>query len=267
MANKPKYFSFPALSTRTGHFDLLHILIMLTVLYLFWQVSLGGAIPTAETSEKTRPLSDRARYTVGFGMFLFVFRTCRGKFIPALTLAETVKQRLFWALLPVSAITGWGAMIAEHSIVNHYADRTSGHDRVDAKLILFFNQAFAAGNVTLPDLPQSIAESRIGSRTFAKMPGFAIRTNPALISQIREQTEAILTSLHGRKWYGKIDSPYDAYQENLKKFAEQLSAFAILESRNFFEDSVKLNRQLLKFAQCANEQCRKETQRANRSLS
>lgn len=253
MANFETYSPF---LQRVKNYHLLHILIAITVLYLFWQISLSGAILTANNPEKTRTLSDIARYTVGFGMFLFVFRTCCGKFFYSLTVAQSLKKYLFWLIMLFSVLAGWGAMAAEDAIVNHYADRTSGQDRLDAKLILFFNQAFDTGKVSLPDLSSSIADNKIGSRTFAKMLGFAIWTNPALIKQIKSQAALILTAIHGQQWYDKIDNSYDEYINNFKKFSNEFGSFDILERRNFSRDSSMLNQQLAKFAKCSTEECR-----------
>lgn len=225
-------------------------LLVVTVLYLIWQVSLSGAILTAQSVEQSDRLSELARKTVGFGSALFVFRIAY--------------RRFGWKLvLPLALVAGLGAMWAEDALVNHFADQSSAQARLEAKTIQLFTTAMARGKVTLPELPAEIADAPLKAKAFSRVLGFAIWNDPALVRQISDRTDAVLNAVYGQELYDRADAGYDRYQAAWNSGAEKLKAAReALAHINFAQYARELNEQLGKYAACTTDDCRRKiTQR------
>lgn len=223
---------------------LLRWLLLLTGAYIVWQISLSGAILTAQTMEQSDRLSELARRTVGFGMALFVFRAGYAR-LGCLR------------VLPVALFLGWAAMWSEEAIVNHFAEASSAQARVEAKTIQLFNTAFAQGKVTLPGLPASIAEHPARAKAFSRVLSFAIWNDPALIRQIEARTDAMLNALYGQELYDRVDAGYERYRKAFAASAEKLAAMREAVARiNFARYARDLNGQLAAYAACRTDDCR-----------
>lgn len=230
-------------------------LLVVTALYLVWQISLSGAILTAQNVEQSDRLSELARKTVGFGTALFVFRAAY--------------RRLGWKLvLPLALVAGWGAMWAEDALVNHFADESSAQARLEAKTIQLFTAAMARGKVTLPELPAEIADAPLKAKAFSRVLGFAIWNDPALVRQITDRTDAVLNALYGQELYDRVDAGYDRYHAAYSAGAEKLRAAREALARiNFAQYARDLNGQLGPYAACTTDDCRRKiAQRVNAYL-
>ncbi|MBD5646075.1 MAG: hypothetical protein HDQ89_00080 [Desulfovibrio sp.] len=231
---------------RLRRLSLFQWLLVVTVVYLLWQVSLSGAILTAQSVEQSDRLSELARRTVGFGTALFVFRAAY--------------RRFGWKLvLPVALVAGWSAMWAEDALVNHFADESSAQARLEAKTIQLFTAAMARGKVTLPELPEAIASAPLKVRAFSRVLGFAIWNDPALVRQITARTDAVLAAIYGQELYDKADAGYDRYLAAWVAGAEKRKAAAEALARiNFAQYARDLNGQLGPYAACTTEDCRRK---------
>lgn len=254
-AAPPLHAARGALARRLRRLSLFQWLLVVTVVYLLWQVSLSGAILTAQSVEQSDRLSELARRTVGFGTALFVFRAAY--------------RRFGWKLvLPVALVAGWGAMWAEDALVNHFAAESSAQARLEAKTIQLFTAAMARGKVTLPELPAEIADAPLKAKAFSRVLGFAIWNDPALVRQITERTDAVLSAIYGQELYDKADAGYDRYHAAWSAGAEKLRAAREALARiNFAQYARDLNGQLGQYAACTTDDCRgKITQRVNAYL-
>lgn len=225
---------------------MLQWLLVITVLYLIWQISLSGAILTASSIEASDRLSSLARKTVGFGMALFVFRCGYA--------------RLRWfVILPFALAMGWGAMALEDTVVEYFADRCSAQARLEAKTIQLFNTALSRGSARLPDVSEAIIGDHARSRAFAKILGFAIWNNPALVAELNGQLGAIINALYGADAYRKVDEAYDQYAQAFSKASQQLAqAKALLARVNYAQYARDLNRVLGEYAACDTDGCRQK---------
>ncbi|MDE6734291.1 MAG: hypothetical protein K2J64_02350 [Desulfovibrio sp.] len=222
----------------------------LTVLYIFWQISLSGAILTAADMETSRRLSSLARWTVGLGGFLFVFRLTWGR-------PFTARLRQARRVLPVGLGLVAGALFvcAEDAIVDHYAARADAQARMEAKTIQLFGAAFLKGKVRLPDLAAEAAQDPVKARAFLKVLGFAIWSDPTLIAEVNSQRAAILGALQGDAPYRRIDS---AYADYAARAAAWQNAESQLRRIPYAEWAALLNPVLGQYAACTNDQCRAE---------
>lgn len=223
-------------------------LLIITVLYLFWQISLSGAILIADTEDASRRLSELAKLTVGFGTALFVFRA-------------TFRKKGWLIALVLSLPLGYGAILLEDTIVNHFAERTTGQERLEARTILLFNTALIKGGAALPDLNKNIADNAVKLAAFTKILGFAIWNNPALMSQIMQMGQSLLVSLHGQQAYDKADREYERYVEAFKaSSASREEAERQIKQLNFAAWLSNLNKILAEYAGCIDESCRNRIQ-------
>lgn len=230
-------------------------LIVITICYLLWQISLSGAILTAETMQQSDRLSNLAQKTVGFGVALFVFRVAW--------------RKIRWLILvPAALLAGFLAMQMEDYLVNYFADKTTAQARLEAKKIQFFNNALPLKKVSLPQLPKDLAENPVTTRAFAKVLGFAIWNNPDLIAQINALLPAIAQAVYGQDAFAKIDAGYDQYARAWEASAQKLKDIeALLARLNFAQYARDLNSQLGVYAGCIDEQCRARiTQKVNNYL-
>lgn len=227
---------------------ILQCILLITGLYIIWQISLSGAILTAQSVEQSDRLSELARKTVGFGMALFVFRA-------------GYRRLGVRPAIPLALILGWAAMWSENAIVNHFADKSSAQARLEAKLIQLFNTAFAQGKVSLPDLPASIADDPVRAKAFSRVLGFAVWNDPALIRQIEARADAVLNALYGQELYDKVDAGYDRYAAAFSTAAQKLHTMQEAVARiNFAQYARDLNGQLGAYAACQTDDCRKAIQ-------
>lgn len=225
-------------------------LVLITVLYVFWQISLSGAILTARDLATSQRLSSMARYTVGFGGFLFFFRlSWSRKFIARLVYGR-------WLIpLGVGLLAGALFILAEDTLVNHYAARTDGQQRLDARTIQLFNAAFLEGRATLPALASGIASDPIKSRAFLKVLGFAIWNNPQLIAQINSERASLVAAMEGDKLYQQVDEGYATY---VKAYGDMQKLEADLLRIPYAEWATMLNKMLENYSSCSSDACRTE---------
>lgn len=230
------------------HLSLFKWLIILTVLYLFWQISLSGAILIADSEDASHRLSELAKNTVGFGTALFVFR------------ATFRKIKLIIAFI-LAMVLGWAAIQAEDGIVNYFAKRTTGQERLEARTILLFNTALLKESVTLPDLSEQIAGNPVKLAAFSKILGFAIWNNPTLMSQIMRMGKDLLISLHGQEAYNKADKEYERYVEVFKQSAlDREKTEKFIKQANFAAWLSDLNKILVMYAGCTDDSCKNHLQ-------
>ncbi len=220
------------------------ILIICTIIYLFWQISLCGAILAAQTMEASQRLSELAKLTVGFGTALFTFRSIYKKF------------RLSIAFI-IAFVLGFGAMKTEDFLVNHYAEQTNAQERTEAKAIQLFNEAQVHGVISLDNLPQEIVSEPIKLKAFSKVLGFSIWNNTTLASEIFNKKSTILYALYGQELFNKVDKEYDEYiNKYLSNIANITNVKQDLARLNFAELSHSLNAELVRYAACASQKCR-----------
>lgn len=234
------------------------VLMGVTVVYLFWQVSLSAAILTAGTLEESQRLSRLAKFTVGFGSALLVLR-----------MLALRKAHLCWLIL-LPLVAGYVAVWTEDAIVDTFAERATGEDRRDAQQILLFNDGLINGVVTLEDLAPHIAAHPVQVRAFAKVLGFAVWHNPALMGQVRNLNLQVLDALTLPAIYKKIDEGYARYVAFAQKQGQELAeAQRSLNTMPFENMTIDLNRALNRYNNCGkNTQCRKAIQeRTNRELA
>lgn len=250
-----------SLLSRLGRWGLLQWLVAITVVYLFWQISLSGAILTADSPEKSTSLSELAKNTVGFGMFLFVFRLGSVVFSKnsGINIKDSTKTRWFWILLAISFLSGWVAMTAEDRLVSYFARKTSGQERLEAKKILFFNSAITQNKVRFPDLPKDIQESRVRTLAFVKALGFAIWNNKSLIEEINNLLNPVLNAMYGDKYYSEINREYDEYVKFFNDYWQKKNSFqTAITGVNFAQYAHYLAISLQRYGACVNDECRKK---------
>lgn len=222
--------------------------IALTLAYIFWQISLSGAILSASDIQSSERLSSLARWTVGLGGFLFTFRVCWGR-----KFTKRGSQG-FWTIPAIlGLIIGIAFVWTEDAVVNHFADKADAQSRMDARTIQLFNSAFLQGKAVLPDLPASISENPVMASAFSKVLGFAIWSNPALIKSINDSRQKIITALNAEAAYEKIDAGYNEYISAMDKV---LKANAALRKIPYAEWAEMLNPQLGSYAACISDKCR-----------
>lgn len=222
--------------------------LIITILYLFWQISLSGAILMAGSEEASRSLSALAKRTVGFGAALFVFRAAL--------------RKLGWIIALALAIPlGLGAMRAEDALVNHFAARASGQERLEARTILLFNTALTNGSASLPGLAKDIAEDKARLAAFTKVLGFAIWNNKALMTVINAQAEPLLAAVYGQEACDKVDREYARYVETFNAAQDKLArAEQMFRQSNFAAWRTQLNKRLAAYAACMSDACRQNVQ-------
>lgn len=219
-------------------------LVIVTVVYLFWQISLCGAILSAETLEDSQRLTDLARLTVGMGTALFVFRT------------NYTRLKIPIALI-IASLLGFGAMTAEDEIVDMFAEHTSGQERNEAKSVQLFNEAHIKGLVTFDNMPTSITDDVIKVKVFSKVLGFSVWKNQDLIKEIFGKRGHVLHAIYGQKLYDKVDMEYDTYVKKFKEHSAKLmEAKQELHSLNFAALAKDLNGQLVAYSACLDASCR-----------
>ncbi len=236
---------FPALRDD----KILRYLLVITFFYILWQISLCGAILSADNMEDSQRLSELAQWTVGIGMALLIFRSF-------------YKKLRYSIIVPLALLGGFLAMETEDAIVRLFSENASAQERLEAKKVQLFNQALSQGIVSLTALPKSISENPIKVKAFSKVLGFSIWTSPALVQEINAQTKTVLTAVYGQEMYDKIDAEYNTY---VRKYNEHSRTFLQTQqnllSLNFMDIASKLNPQLKSYAACTTEACRAKISR------
>lgn len=225
---------------------------LVTALYVIWQISLSGAILSASSMEASDRLSSLAQKTVGFGMGLFVFRI--------------LYTRLRWYItIPIAISAGFLAMWIEDATVDYFAEETSDKARMDAKKIQIFSWAMLEDKVILSDLESGIRENRIKLKAFAKILGLAIWNSPKLVAQLDASLGPIFNALYGKEAHQNIDAGYARYVEAFKNSQARLGQIqSVLSKINYAQYARDLNRQLGAYAACVSDECRaKIAQRVN----
>lgn len=224
------------------------ILVVMTVLYLVWQISLSGAILDADTLDKSERLSNLAKNTVGFGVALFVFRAYWKRF----------KWRF---LIPVAITCGFCAMWLEEATVDGIAARSTPEERLEAKSIQMFNKLLFDGKANIP-MPAEIANNKIKSRAFLKVYNLYIWDNPELSAAMRERAKDMAMAEKGQEIYDQIDAGYERYyKEWNSKTKKYYDAIKNLKGLNFPSLANMLNEHLVTYGACGdNKPCMEKIQ-------
>ena len=224
-----------------------HPLSSLTLIYVIWQFSLSSAILMTETVEQSRSLSNIARFTVGLGAALWIFRLGNSKKVK------------FKIVIIVAILVGYCAMLIEDMIVNSFADRTTGEERRGAAALLIFDNGYKNGLAVFTDLAPEIADSKLRSIIFLKVMSLIIWQDKELRKKIYTIVEKkLFKSLVLEKVITEIDALYDIYANAYN--SSNYQQIRELKHINFYQYVNHLKKYLSRYEKCYDEMCRKSIQ-------